>query len=45
MQIMSRYEEEEKANIRYLDSLDLDRFVEVSNDVGAIMGCDSGSFR
>lgn len=38
MQIMSRYEGEEEANIRYLDSLNLDRFVEVSNDVGTIMG-------
>lgn len=37
MQIMSRYEEEEEANIRYLDSLDLDRFVEISDDVGTIM--------
>lgn len=30
---MSKYKEEEETNIRYLDSLDLDRFVELSNDV------------
>ncbi|MCC2240254.1 hypothetical protein LKD72_16155 [Fusicatenibacter sp. CLA-AA-H213] len=34
---MSKYKEEEETNILYLDSLDLDRFVEVSNDVGTIM--------